>query len=61
MGDETTGEADALAHAAREFLRIGRLEAMETYHVDGGERAAPRLVGLDLQGLKTDFDVLQHR
>ena len=43
MHDERAGEADALAHAAREFARIGGFEAVEPDQVDGGERALPDL------------------
>ena len=38
--DQCPGEADALAHAAGQFARIGRFEAVEADQVDGVERTA---------------------
>ena len=42
VDDERAGEADALAHAARQLARIGDLEAVEADEVDRGERAPAR-------------------
>ena len=37
--DQRAGEADALAHAARQFARIGGFETVEADQIDGRQRA----------------------
>ena len=43
MDHQRAGEADALAHAARQLLGIGALEAVEADQVDRGQRALAAL------------------
>ena len=47
LHDERAGEADALAHAAGQLLRIGGFETVEADHVDRLHRPLARLVGAD--------------
>ena len=45
LHDQRARQADALAHAARQLLRIGALEAVEADQVDGRQRPLAALVG----------------
>ena len=58
--DERAGEADALPHAARQFLRIGVLEAVEADQVDRADRAPPPLGGRHAERLEAEFDIAEH-
>ena len=58
--DERAGEADALPHAARQFLRIGVLEPVEPDQVDRVDRAPPPLGGRNALRLETQFDIAEH-
>ena len=60
LDDEGAGKADALAHAARQFARVGRFEAVETDEIDCGKGTAASFLLRNPQGLKPRFDVLQH-
>ena len=50
--DQRAGQADPLAHAARQLLRIGALEAVEADQIDGGERALVALGRRRCPGLR---------
>ena len=52
---------DALAHAARQFLRVGGFESVEADQVDRRQRALAALGAVDAKRLQTQFDVFQHR
>ena len=59
--DERAGKANALAHTARQLLRIGTFKTVETDEVDGCERPLAPLGRSDALSLETKLDVLQHR
>ena len=61
LDDQGAGEADALAHAARKFFGIRRLEAVETNGIEDLEREAAALGGLDATGFERGFDVFEDR
>ncbi len=61
MHDQRAGKPDALAHAARQLFRIGRLEPVETDQVDRRERPRAALGAVDAERFQSQFDILQHR
>ena len=61
MHHQRAGKADALAHAARQFLGVGGFEAVEADQVDRRQRARAALGAVDAERLQPEFDVLQHR
>ena len=61
MHHQRAGKADALPHAARQLLWIGRFEAVETDEVDGLQRTLPRFVGGHPQCLEANLNVFEHR
>ena len=60
VDDERAGKADALPHAARQFLRIGVLEPVEADQVDRLDRAPPPLGGGDALRLEPELDIAEH-
>ena len=60
VDDERAGEADALAHAAGQLLRIGRFVAVEADEVDRLERALARLLLRHALRAEPDLDVGEH-
>ena len=52
-------EADTLAHAARQFLRIGRFEPVEADGVDRLQRALAGLIERHAIGARPDLDVVE--
>ncbi len=54
-------KADALAHAARQFLGEGGLEAVEADQVDRRQCALAALGGIDAERFQPKLDILQHR
>ena len=61
MHHQRPRKADALAHAAGQFLGIGVLEAVETDQIDRRQRARAALDAVDAERLQSEFDVLQNR
>jgi hypothetical protein len=61
LDDKRTSKAHALAHAARQFARVGRLETVEADEVDRRERAPPAFLGGHIKGLESRLDILQNR
>ena len=61
LDDQSAGKADALAHAAGEFLGIGGLEAVQADRVEHLHAALAALVGDDAAGLQRGFDIFKHR
>ena len=59
LHDERPREADALAHAAGQFLRIGRFEAVEADGVDRLQRALAGLVERHTIGARPNLDVVE--
>ncbi len=59
LHDQRAREADALAHAARQLLRIGRFEAVEADGVDRLQRALARLLERHAVGARADLDVVE--
>ena len=59
LHDQRPCEADALAHAARQFLRIGRFEAVQPDSVDRLQRPLARLVRGHAVGPEPEFDVIE--
>ena len=60
LHDERPGEADALAHAARQFFRVCRFEAVEADGVDRLQRALARFVQRHSIGARPDLDVIEN-
>ena len=60
LDDQRAGEADALAHAARQLLRIGGFEAVEADEVDRLQRPLARLVERHALRPRADLDVVEH-
>ena len=60
MHDQRAREADTLAHAARQLPWVGRLEAVETDQVDGGQRALADIGLGHALGFQSERDVLEH-
>ena len=58
LDDQGPGKADALLHAAGEFLGIGLLEAVEADGVEDFEAALAALEGVDATSLERGFHVL---
>ena len=58
--DDRSRQPDALPHPARQFLRVGVLEAVQADQVDRGERAAAALLRGHALRLQPQFDILQH-
>src|SRR5260221_8134283 len=54
------GKADALPHAARQLLGIGRFEAVETDEIDRGERPLAPLGARDPERLEAELDIAEH-
>jgi hypothetical protein len=60
VNDKRTRQSDSLTHAARQFLRIGALVAIEADQVDGRQRAPVPFGRHDALRLQADLDVLLH-
>ena len=61
MHDQRPRKADTLAHAARQFLGVRRLETVEADQVDRRERPRPPFGAVDPKRLQTKLDVLKNR
>ena len=61
IDDERARKADALAHAARQLLRVGGFEAVEADQIDRRKRAAVRLALGHGHGAQAKLDVFEHR
>ena len=61
MHDQRAGKADALAHAAGQFARIGGFVAVEADEIDRRQRALADLGFGKAERLEAELDVLQHR
>ena len=61
LDHQGAGKADALLHAARQFLGIGGLEAVQAHRVQHLHAALAALVGGNAAGLQRGFHVFQHR
>ena len=59
LDDEGAGKADALLHAAGEFLGIGLLEAVEADGVEDFQAAFAALEGVDAAGFERSLDVFK--
>ena len=59
--DESTGEANALTHAAGEFLGVGALEAVEADGIEHLEAALAAFGGGHAAGFEDGFDIVEHR
>ncbi len=57
---QRAGKADALLHAAGEFLGIGALEAVQADRVEHVQAALAALDGRHAAGLERSLDVFQH-
>jgi hypothetical protein len=60
MDHEGARESDALAHAAGQLARIGRLEPVEADQVDGGQRALADLRPRQVLRFQAERHVLEH-
>lgn len=60
MHHQRAGEADALAHASRQFLREGGLKPVKADQVDRSKSALVALGGIDAQRFESELDVLEH-
>src|SRR5271169_497787 len=60
LHDERAGKADALAHAARQFARVSRFEAVEADQIDRGKRPPAAFLVRHPQGFEPRFDILQY-
>ncbi len=60
IDDEGTREANALLHAAGQFLRIGTFEPVETDDVDRFESSLRAFRTSDTLRLETEFDVFKY-
>ena len=60
LDGQRAGEADALAHAAGQLLRIGGLEAVQADQVDHGQRPFAALLLRHVAGLHRQLHVLLH-
>ena len=60
IDDERAGEADALAHAARQFLGIGGFEPVEADQVDGRNGALAPLGARHALRLEPELDIAEH-
>ena len=54
----TTGESNTLLHAARELLRVGSLEPVQTNDIEGLAATRGALGRLNVSGLQWRFHVL---
>ena len=61
LDDQGAGKADALLHAAGEFLGIGGLKAVQAHRIQHLHAALAALVRADAAGLQRGFDVFKHR
>ena len=61
MHHHGAGEADALAHAAGQFARIGAFITVKPDQIDGGKRPCADFGLGQAQCLKPQFHILQHR
>ena len=57
---QRAGESDALPHAARELLGIGRLEPVETDEIDRLQRPLPPLGTRHALRLQAELDIAEH-
>ncbi len=60
MHHQRPGEAHALAHAAGQFARIGRFEAVQADQIDGRQRARADFGPRQTLRLQSQRDVLEH-
>ena len=60
LDDQGAGKADALLHAAGQFLGIGGFEAVQADRVEHLHAAVAALVGSNAAGLQRSFDVFKH-
>ena len=61
MHHHGAGEADALAHAAGQFARIGAFVTVQADQVDGGQRAGAHFLRRQVQRFQPQLHILQHR
>ena len=61
MHDERAGEADALAHAAGQFARIGGFVTIETDQIDRRQRAFADFRQRQAERLKAELHVFKNR
>ena len=61
MHDERAGKADALAHAAGQFARIGGFVAVEADQIDRRQRALADFRLRQAERLEAELHVFQHR
>ena len=61
MHHQRAGKPDALAHASRQFLGVGRFETVEADQIDRRQRPGAAFRAVDTECLEAEFDVLQHR